>query len=176
MKKRTPETIHTSLRLMIPQLGERARFLERMAGDVFNPQSIEGNVKSDGTVHTVLNRSGTTTSLSYAPGPGGKKDTNDVINLGFKSESDRSLRIECGVRDNGAYYALATVHSLDNGRIWEERVDEPDLVAQLAANLVSQARDGIAQREQNTGYTSIGEHRQPSVTKYGLGLLNNSDH
>ena len=176
MKERTPETIHTSLRHIIPQLGKRAEFLERIARDVFNPQPIEGSVNSDGAVYAALNRPGATTSLSYAPGPGGIKDTNDVINLSFKPASDQSVRIECGVRDDGAYYALATVHSWNEGRIWEEHVDKPDLVAQLAANLVNQARGEIAQREQDTGYTSVGEHRQPSVAKYALGLLNNSDH
>ncbi len=173
MKKRTPETIHTSLRRIIPQLGERAEFLERMARDVFDPQPIEGSVKSDGTVYAVLNRSGIATSLSYTPGPGGEKDTNDVISLGFAPASDRRLRIECGVRDNGAHYASAIVYSWNEGRIWEEHVDRPDLVAQLAANLVGQARDGIAQCEQDTGYTSVGERRQPSVARYALGLLNN---
>lgn len=175
MRKRTPETIHTSLGRILPLLGERAQFLERMAPEAFSAQPVQGNVKSDGTVYAVLNGVDSTTSFSYAPGPGVMKNTKNVINLSFGPAIDQSITIECGEHDDEGYYATAQVFSYQGGGVWGERVDEPDLVARLAANLVGQARRGIAQREQNTGYTCVGENRQSSVARYALELLKNVD-
>ena len=172
---RTPETIHVSLLNIVSQLGKRAEFLGRVARDPLNTQPVEGEIKSDGTVYAMLNNTDARKNFSYIPGAGGEKDTNGVINFGFKTESGDSLQVESGWRDDGNYYTCARVFSYNQGEPWQEVVDDPSLVAKITASMASRARAVIAGREQSTGYTCVGETRQQNVTNYALRLLESWD-